>query len=133
MIDLYVYICQDIKCWIRSSKTHGIVCHNLSTWQTSMYFTHICSLTLPEQKQMKFSVLIPLGWAPPIPNLSQICQVITNIYTFKVNLIFFIFFLNSSFSNTFWNCYSSCMLWLISLKIGALLEHIYDSIFVAIG
>ena len=87
-----------------SWSRHRVVCRVAQeTWgvrQTSVYFTGvkkilfscICSSTLLKQEHKNFLCEFPRGGVPPIPNLSWIRQAIPEICSFKVRLIFFVFF-----------------------------------------
>ena len=90
-----------------------------------MPFSHIYSLTLPEQKHEIFCVnSLGVGhlqfqiWAESaklFPRYAPSKFVLFSSYFSSPS---------SSFRNTFWNRYNSRMLWWIVLKFGSLLEHI---------
>jgi len=131
-----------------SLSRHTVVCRapqeTRGTWQ------QVC--ILQEQRKCRFHASVaqhslnrntrnflckfPRGVGPRIPNLSWIHQAFPKICTFKSKFVLFSSYFSSpssSFRNTFWNHYNSRVLGWIALKFGALLEHIYNSIFVAMG
>jgi len=127
-----IYVMSSCSIYLRISR-HTLVCRAAqeTQWvrQTRVYFTGvkktpfscICSSALPEKKHTKLSVQIPLEWGTF--SFKFTLQAVPEICAFKVRLIFFVFFF--FLCDTFWNCYSSCVLWWITLKFGALLlDHI---------
>ena len=87
-------------------------------------FSRICSSTLLEQKLTKFSVWIPLRWGTSMQ--FQIRAKSAKLFRYAPSkfVLFSSYFSSPSFRNTFSNRYNSRVLKWISLKFGALLEHI---------
>ena len=122
---------QQTSVYFTGVSRHTVVCHEAQetwhAWQTTVYFTgvkkmpflHICSSTVPGQKDTKFFVWISLGWSTSnskfelnLPSRSRDIRLQSSSYFLLL------------FPNTFWNYYNSCLFWWIALKFGALLEHI---------
>ena len=86
-------------------------------------FTRICSSTLPEQKHTKFSVRMYSKWGTFSFKFERNLPIHSQDMRLKIGLIFFGFFF-FFFSQHFWHCYNLHLLWWITLKFRALLDHI---------